>query len=221
VDSGHQLTPDLDFAIDPDVYRAQDGSLHLAFAMDFVEDAPLGTGIVEARVSDDLTTLVNRPRLLARAQYDWQVYDPQRRLPWKTIAGVDWRTDTVRWHTLEAPVGGLVSPRGQDVYLYSGGCFFGYYAVGALVRAGDGRLVDVSGGGRDPVLAPSPADAFFAPGHACWFRTVEGVDYLAFHARFGATDAPRQMALARLTWTKEGLPHPVPAPVVEADEDPA
>jgi arabinan endo-1,5-alpha-L-arabinosidase len=40
VDSGHILTGDLDFAIDPDVYRAPDGSLRLAFAMDFVEDEP-------------------------------------------------------------------------------------------------------------------------------------------------------------------------------------
>ena len=49
-DSGEVLTPDLDFAIDPDVYRLPDGRLMLAFATDFVADAPLGTGIVEAPI---------------------------------------------------------------------------------------------------------------------------------------------------------------------------
>ena len=78
VDSGHVLTPDLDFAIDPDVYRLPDGTLTLAFATDSVEDEPYGTGIVEADLSEDLTALRSAPRLLARPRHDWHVYDPAR-----------------------------------------------------------------------------------------------------------------------------------------------
>ena len=66
-DSGEVLTPDLDFAIDPDVYRLPDGRLMLAFATDFVADAPLGTGIVEAPIGDDLRALTGPWRTLGRA----------------------------------------------------------------------------------------------------------------------------------------------------------
>src|SRR5690349_15609233 len=61
VGSGHVLTPDTDFAIDPDVYRALDGSLRLAYATDFVADTPLGTGIVEVAVAEDLTSVLTPP----------------------------------------------------------------------------------------------------------------------------------------------------------------
>src|SRR5215211_207231 len=104
VESGEVLTPDLDFAIDADVYRMPDGGLRVAYAMDFVEDEPYGTGIVEAPISDDLTTITGERRLLARPQFDWHVYDAARVMPWKTIPGIDWSRRAVRWHTVEAPV---------------------------------------------------------------------------------------------------------------------
>src|SRR5215207_5080648 len=201
VDSGHVLTGDLDFAIDPDVYRAPDGSLQLAFAMDFVDDEPYGTGIVEAPVSEDLTRLVGSPRILARPRYDWHVYEPSRVMPWKTIPGIDWSRHAVGWHTVEAAVGGLVSPRGKRVYLYSGGCFYGFYAVGALVEEETGELRDVTDGEHDFVIGPRPDDGFYAPGHCSWLYLADGRDYLLFHARFGDPDANRQMALAPLRWT--------------------
>lgn len=212
VDSGHVLTSELDFAIDPDVYRMRDGSLRLGFATDFVDGDPLGTGIVEAAVSEDLTRLLGPYEVLARASHAWQVYDPARKMPWKTIPGVDWATDTVRWHTLEAPSGRLVSPTGHDVYLYSGGCFFDFYAVGAVVKYDTGRTVDVSDGEGHIVLAPQPEQGFFAPGHCCWFAGPDGRHYIMFHARYGSPEAPRQMSLAPLRWNEDGLPYcPPPA----------
>jgi arabinan endo-1,5-alpha-L-arabinosidase len=206
VDSGHILTPDLDFAIDPDVYRLKDGSLNVAFAMDFVDDEPFGTGIVEAGISNDLTTLTSPPRILARPQYDWQVYEPARVMPWKKIPGINWETDKVRWSTIEAPVGGLVSPTGRQVYLYSGGCFFGFYAVGAVIEDEQGLLQDVSDGERNFVIQPQPEAGFFGPGHCSWLHLDEGDDYLMLHARFGSPDSKRQMCLAKLEWTEDGLP---------------
>jgi hypothetical protein len=236
VDSGHLLTPDLDFAIDPDVYRLRDGVLRLAFATDFVDEPPLGTGIVEASVRDDLTELLTQPQVILRAHDEWQLYDPARKMPWKTIPGVDWQTDTVRWYTVEAPVGGLVSPRGEDVYLYSGGCYFAYYAVGAVVKpqapAGGEGPADVTGKPGDSprdhpagiqVLRPQPEQGFYAPGH-CSLVTGPGASadaspdtspgasageqrYLLFHARYGSQSAPRQMSLAPLLWNEAGLPY--------------
>src|SRR5437660_556947 len=83
---------------DPYVYRRRDGALCIAFAMDFIQDRPLGTGLVEANIAEDLTALTGPPRSLARAHYHWQIYDAQRQLPWITIPGVNWDTDTVVWH---------------------------------------------------------------------------------------------------------------------------
>jgi arabinan endo-1,5-alpha-L-arabinosidase len=206
VDSGHLLTPDLDFAIDPDVYRAPNGSLKMAFAMDFVDDEPYGTGIVEADISEDLTTLTSVPRLLTRPKYDWQVYEPARVMPWKQVPGVNWETDTVRWSTIEAPVGGLVSPQRKQVYLYSGGCFFNFYAVGALVEDDDGQLVDVSNGEKHFVIQPHPERGFFGPGHCSWLHLGENDDYLMLHARFGSPYAKRQMCLAKLRWSEDAIP---------------
>jgi hypothetical protein len=210
VDSGEVLTPELDFAIDPDVYRLPDGTLKLAFAMDFVEDEPYGTGIVEADVAEDLSALRSAPRVLARPRHDWHVYDAARSMPWKTICGVDWERQTVRWHTVEAPVGGLVSPAGKCVYLYSGGNFAGFYAVGALVEEEDG-LVDVTDGERRFVVRPDPDRGFFGPGH-CSLLRANGKDYLMLHARFGDPTAKRQMCLAALRWSADGLPYAEPVP---------
>jgi GH43 family beta-xylosidase len=206
-DSGHVLTPDSDFAIDPDVYRLGDGRLRLAYATDFAHDAPIGTGLVECEVSEDLTRALSPPRVLARAAEPWQVYDPERRMPWKPIPGVDWTTQTVRWHCLEGPVGGLSSPDGRAVYLYSGGCFFGFYAVGALIEDDTGRLVNVTREDRGWVLRPQPEHGFFGPGHCAWFRGPDGREWLVVHARFGAPDAPRQATLVELRWSALGLPY--------------
>ena len=52
------------------------------------------------------------------------------------------------------------------------------------------------------------------PGHCSYLRLPGDVtgwrEYLMFHARFGSMDAPRQMALAPLRWTAEGLPYTRP-----------
>ncbi|MGE5141124.1 MAG: family 43 glycosylhydrolase, partial [Rudaea sp.] len=209
VDSGHILTAGLDFAIDPDIYRLPDGQLKIAFAADFVEDQPLGTGLVEASINEHLTQLVGPTRTLARAKYDWQVYDASRRMPWKQIPGVDWEKDRVRWNTLEGPVGGLLSPQGRSVYLYSGGCFFLFYGVGALVEREGGELEDVSSEGN-LVIAPEPESGLYSPGHCSLVRGVDGPPLLMLHARFGAHTAPRQMCLVRLNWLPDGRPAAVP-----------
>jgi GH43 family beta-xylosidase len=212
LDTGHVLTPDTDFAIDADVYSAPDGSLRMAYATDFVDREPFGTGIVEVAVSGDLTRVLSSPALLARPSEDWHLFDGARRMPWMDIPGVDWRTGTVRWSTVEGPVGGLVSPQGRRVYLYSGGCYFGFYAVGALVEDEAGRLVNVTRDGRGFVLRSLPEHGFHAPGHCDWFRAADGREWLVTHARFGSPEAPRNAALVELRWDEDGLPYcPPPA----------
>lgn len=218
LDTGHALTPDLDFAIDPDVYRRPDGDLRCAFAMDFVDAPPYGTGIVEVGITDDLTAFTTEPRLLARPGYDWHLYEPERLMPWKVIPGIDPTVDIVRWSTVEGPVGGIVSPAGHPVYLYSGGNFNAYYAVGALIEDERGALHDVSADPADAVIAPDPAAGLLGPGHCSYLKLAAPVDALGLaagdelimvHARFGSLESPRQMTLARLVWTPTGHPRTV------------
>lgn len=207
VDTGHVLTPDTDFAIDADVYRAPDGGLRMAYATDFTGDEPYGTGIVEVAVSDDLTRVLSDPVVLARPTEAWHLFDGARRMPWKQIRGVDWATDTVRWSTVEGPTGGLVDPDGRRVVLYSGGCYFGFYAVGAVVEAQPGRWVNVTRDGRGFVLRSLPEHGFHAPGHCAWFRAADGREWLVTHARFGSETAPRNACLVEMRWDADGLPY--------------
>ena len=207
VESGHVLTPDVDFAIDADVYPAPDGTLRMAYATDFTGEEPFGTGIVEVAVSDDLTRVLSAPRVLARPSEEWHLFDGARRLPWMQLPGVDWSRDTVRWSTVEGPVGGLVNPQGRRVYLYSGGCYFGFYAVGALVEDDAGRPVNVSRDGEGFVLGSLPEHGFHAPGHCDWYRAADGREYLVTHARFGSPTAPRNACLVELRWDEQGRPY--------------
>ena len=206
VASGELLTPDDDFAIDPDVYTLSDGRSMLAFAVDFVSDEPIGTGIVEQRVSPDLTRPLGERRVLARAKTEMQVYDPARVMPWKQIPGIEWeRGDVVAWYTVEAPVH-LVSPGGKRVMLYSTGSYLGdNYAVGALVEDDRGELVDVTALRDHFVIRSQPESGIFAPGHPSAIR-IAGFDFLVIHMRLGSVEAPRQMTIVPLLWTSDGMP---------------
>jgi hypothetical protein len=205
--SGQVLTEGIDFAIDADIYRAptsRGGGLMMAYAADFVEDLPLGTGILETAISPDLDRTLGEPRVLARARGEWELYDPARQMPWKEIPGVDWeRGDRVRWYTVEAPVGGLLTPSGREAWLYSGGCFFNFYAVGALRTDGEGHIEDLSGDGSHLVLSPHPEAGFYAPGHCSYLNEPDLGECLVAHARFGDPKSPRQMCLAPLRWTDD------------------
>jgi hypothetical protein len=213
VDSGEVLTADLDFAIDPDVYRKPDGSLRMAFATDFVEDEPIGTGLAEFPVDEELRRGLGPLRVVARASSTWQIYDARRVMPWKVIPGCNWaRGDTVCWHCIEAPVGGLISPAGRQTFLYSGGNYQKFYAIGALVEDEEGRLQDVSGDRGRCVLRPPPERGIFGPGHCSVVLGPDESPYVVFHARFGSPGAQRQMAIAPLRWSDAGLPYCPPLP---------
>ncbi len=199
-DSGDVLTADLPFAIDPDVTLRADGSLHFSCAADYTDAAPYGTGLFEAPIAQDLRSLLEPLRPMARATADWQVYLPDRSMPWLRIDGVDWdRGDTVRWHTMEGPAG-LVSPGGQDFALYSGGNFADLYAIGLLSRNDDGHWTDLSADYTDCLLSQRPADDLWGPGHC---SVVDR--YVAYHFR-ARPELPRQFALAELVWNVDDRP---------------
>ncbi len=198
-DSGEVLTPELDFAIDPDVHTDAEGVNWLFFAVDFVSDEPYGTGIVRARISPDLRRLESEASLIARPQAQWQIYDAHRSMPWKDIPGVRWdRSETVRWSTIEGPAA-ITSPRGREVVLYSGGNFADFYGIGVIAQdPGTGQWLDLSPTPAASLLGPDPAANLYGPGH-CSVITSDGQPFLCYHFR-GAPSAARQFAVAPLRW---------------------
>lgn len=206
-DSGEVLTQDLDFSIDPQVYRNESGQLRMAFATDFVEQDPIGTGLADIGIQDDLRSTSGPLRILARASYDWQMYEPERVVPWKTIPGVDFsKGDKVRWHCLEGPVGGIIGPTGRRFVFYSAGNFNHTYAVGILEETPDGKFHDLSSTIEDCLLKPEPSNNFFSVGRIGFLRAPDGRELVTYHARFGSPGAPRRFGFAPLSWTNEGLP---------------
>lgn len=207
IESGDVLTPGDDFAIDPDVYALAGGARMLAFAVDFVDDEPVGTGIVEAPVSDDLTRLVGKRSVLVRAKTELQVYEEARIMPWKRIAGIEWdRGDVVKWYTVEAPVH-LETPHGKRTMLYSTGAYYKEnYAVGALVEDDAGRLVDVTATRGHFVVRSQPESGIYALGHPSVLRLGDRY-FLIIHMRMGSVEAPRQMTIIPLLWTHDDLPY--------------
>jgi hypothetical protein len=204
VDSGEVLTAGLDFAIDPEVHAGPDGPL-LIFAADYVADEPYGTGLVEAPVSADLRRLTGPVRPVARARWDWQLYDPRRSMPWKAIPGVSWGAGrTVRWYTMEGPVA-LVSPAGRRTMLYSGGNFAGFYAMGVLREERHG-WVDLSPTPEECLLGPAPERGLHGPGHGSVLDTGAGRQLLCFHFRTGP-DRPRQFGIVPLEWDDADRPY--------------
>ncbi|HEY6746280.1 MAG TPA: family 43 glycosylhydrolase [Mycobacteriales bacterium] len=202
VDSGEVLTPELDFAIDPDVSPdpAGGGPL-LTFAADYVSDQPYGTGLFEAAVRPDLRGLTSPPRPVARPRSEWQLYDGARSMPWKDIPGVSWAAgETVRWYTMEGPAA-VLSPGGRRTLLYSGGNFAGFYGVGVLQADRSGRWVDLSPTPQDCLLAPMPERGVYGPGHCSVLATDAAPDrqVLCFHFRT-APGAPRQFGILPLSW---------------------
>ncbi len=202
VDSGEELTADLNFAIDPDVHDGADGQRWLYFAVDFVADEPYGTGIVRARIGSELRRLLCEPAVIARPGAPWQVYDEHRSMPWKDIPGVRWdRAETVRWSTIEGPAV-ITSPGGREVVLYSGGNFADFYGIGVVARDPDsGQWLDLSPSPEAALLGPDPAVDLFGPGH-CSVITSDGRPFLCYHFR-GAPAAPRQFGVVPLRWNPD------------------
>jgi hypothetical protein len=216
VPSGEDLSETFDFAIDPDVFRMPDGRMMMSFAADFVDQEPYGTGLWMAPISEDLRTLLGPPEPMVRPSADWHVYDAARTMPWKQIDGVDWdRGDKVKWHCMEGPSGGLTSPEGKPVVLYSGGCFFGFYAVGALVGGDNGKFEDASAAGNAFVVQAHPELGIHSTGHCSTTTAPDGTPLLFFHERLGGEDSPRQFTFAPLRWKGETPQCPPPAKKIE------
>jgi hypothetical protein len=203
--SGHIVSPaDSDFAIDPEVYLDSDGQLRMAWATDFVNNEPIGTGIVEARINHDLTALIRPPTELVRARHISQLYERDRYMPWKQIPGIDWnKGDRVaEWYTVEGPVR-LEGGDHRPAMLYSTGNFNDEtYQIWALVENEQGVMEDISNTRGHVVLRSQPESNRYSMGHP----SVIDENHLITHMRVGV-NGPRQMAVVPLRRNSDGFPY--------------
>src|SRR5947209_844178 len=112
-DSGRDLTSHLvPWAIDPHVFRDQDGQWYLYMTIELWDNPEgfIGVGNVVDRLLGPFTlqgnlTLVTPPR------HDWQLYQAKR----PERKGVD-------WYTVEGPA--VLRHRAQYYQMFSGGCYY-------------------------------------------------------------------------------------------------
>lgn len=113
----------------------------------------------------------------------------------------------------------LPGPKGDIFLAYSASaCWSGDYALGLLRLKPGADPMDANAWTKTPrpVLAKSPANNVYAPGHNAFFTANGGREnWIIYHANEGANagcKATRSPRVQRMTWTKDGLPvFPVPA----------
>jgi hypothetical protein len=207
VDQGEfPLDLETDFAIDADVYRRVDRrtgepAYFLAYVVEFWHEERVGVGIVEVQLSADLARPVSAPRILVKPSLDVQLYERDRSMPWQ-VGRRDWAAgETVDWHCIEAPIGGLVSPSGRPHYLDSFGSYKDdTYAVGAVREEPDGSLTDLAAEGH-AVLRSGMLPGITSAGHP----SLVAPSLLVSHGRF-SPGGERQAFYVPLLWDDGGRP---------------
>lgn len=197
VDAGRRLTTEA-FAIDPHVFCDDDGKRYLFYATDFLEHTHIGTGTVCDEMLDAFT-LAGKPRVVTRARFDWQVYDPQRR-----------EKGGVRWHTVEGPF--VLKRKGVYYQMFSGGnwqtpTYGASYAVSYSMLWEDEWRQVADGERVLPILRTIPG-AVIGPGHNSATRGINNVErYCVYHLWHELADGRRDRVLAidRLDWAGERL----------------
>ncbi|UOY02423.1 hypothetical protein [Blastococcus sp. PRF04-17] len=161
----------------------------------------MGVGIVEVSLSPDLSRPVTPPRVLVKPSLDVQLYERNRSMPWQ-VGKRDWAAgETVDWHCIEAPIGGVVSPEGTTYYLDSFGSYKDdTYAVGAVREEADGTLTDLAVEGH-AVLRSGMLPGITSAGHP----SLVAPNLLVSHGRF-SPHGQRQAFFVPLLWDDVGRP---------------
>ena len=214
-DTGRDLTSSLfPWAIDPHVFRDDDGRWYLYYTVEFLEleSGLTGTGNVVDLLLDPLT-VVGRPARVTAPRHAWQLFEAQR----AAKGGVD-------WYTVEGPT--VLRHRNRYYEMFSGGCYYrDNYAVSYAVSdtpIGAGGLHDTSWEDRasDPahLLIAGRAGSLVSPGHNSVVAAPNNVDlYLAYHAWLPDRSG-RFPCLDRLYWHGD-VPW-TPAPTIGPQEAP-
>jgi hypothetical protein len=196
------LELDSDFAIDAEVHERRPGEFHLAYVVEFWHEERPGVGVVEVQLSPDFSRPVSPPRVVVKPSRDVQMYERNRSMPWREGMR-DWAAgETVDWHCIEAPIGGLVSPAGRRCYLTSFGSYKDdTYAVGAVREEPDGSWTDLAAEGH-AVLRSGTLPGIVSAGHP----SLVTPNLLISHGRF-SPQGERQAFYVPLLWDDEDRPY--------------
>ncbi|MBI3654755.1 MAG: family 43 glycosylhydrolase [Acidobacteria bacterium] len=194
VDAGRRLTRE-EFAIDPHLFRDEDGTCYLFYATDFYQHTHIGTGTVCDRMLDWFT-LAGEARPVSRARFDWQVYDPQRA-----------EKGGVRWHTVEGPF--VVKRKGIYYQMFSGGNWknntYGVsYATSNRVVSPDEWQQLADGERVLPILRTLPG-LVIGPGHNCVVRGPDNSQMFCIYHRWADDYSDRVLAIDRMDWAGERM----------------
>jgi hypothetical protein len=191
-----------DFAIDAEVWQRRPGMFSLAYVVEFWHEDRVGVGVVEVDLAPDFSRPVSPPRVVVKPSRDVQLYERDRSMPWRTGMR-DWAAgETVDWHCIEAPIGGLVSPSGRRCYLTSFGSYKDdTYAVGAVREEADGSWTDLAQEGH-AVLTSGTLPGIQSAGHP----SLVTPNLLISHGRF-SPDGPRRAFYVPLLWDDHDRPY--------------
>jgi len=205
-DSGSKLTSQ-EFAIDPHVFEDDDGKRWLFYATDFLHHTHIGTGTVRDLMIDPFT-LAGRPSPVVRAQYDWQLFDPQRA-----------EKGGIRWHTVEGPT--VLKHKGYYYEMFSGGNWkTGSYGVGyafsSSIKSETEWTQVCDGTNVLPVVRTIPG--VIGPGHNSVVRGPDNRQMYCVYHRWNDRATRRVLAIDPLEWIGSELvvfgptntPQPVP-----------
>ena len=182
------------FAIDPSPFQDDDGQWYLFYAQDFLDTEDgvrAGTALVVDRLLT-MTNLAREARVILRAKHDWQ-----RFLANRPMYGA-----VYDWHTLEGPC--IRKHENRYYCFYSGGRWetesYGVdYGVAEQVM---GPYSD-AGNQSGPRVLRSISGYVLGPGHNSMAVSLDGQDYMIYHAWDKEMKA-RRMCIDRLLWTEVG-----------------
>lgn len=176
------------FTIDAHPFRDDDGRWYLFYSRDFLEEEPVGTGIVVDRLVD-MTALAGERTTVLRPHAAWHLFERQRR----------WYHRVWDWYTVEGPF--VRKHDGRYWCFYSGGAWKAEnYGIGSAVADHPmGPYQPVVGADAADVLRTVPGQVI-GPGHGCVTVAPDNVtEYLVYHA-WDAGHTGRFMHADRLVW---------------------
>jgi hypothetical protein len=196
-----------DFAIDADVHQRRGPgsgrpSFVLAYVVEFWNEERVGVGVVDVLLADDFSAPLSAPRIVVKPTLDVQMYERNRSMPWR-VGKRDWDAgETVDWHCIEAPIGGVVSPRGVPHYLISYGSYKDdTYAVGAVRQEPDSSWTDLATTGH-AVLRSGMLPGIESAGHP----SLVTPNLLVSHGRF-RPGGDRRAFFVPLLWDDQDRPY--------------
>jgi beta-xylosidase len=188
-DAGVVLTPDERFAIDPHVFRDEDGQRYLFFARDVLEGERPGTHLAVAPLAG-MQRLAEPAAPVLAPWAEWQIYQRDREM-----YGARWT-----WHTLEGP--SVVRRRGRYWMTFSAGAWTGPgYAVTWAVADHPLGPWSPAPDTAPPLLASD--DVLTGPGHNSLTTAPDGGDVIVFHS-WDAGRERRLMHVRRIEFRHDG-----------------